>query len=270
MMRDKDSRGDREGQAVKSIGLRKGIRGTSLALALLGALVIGFWFITNDGSVMSMLIILAGISVLTLSAILFFFSPSGYLRDDIADAICLSNTLTLNKVLSSLMVESKGIYVPGGQTGTIKVFLPLSRLNDLELASIVPGSNVFNVSGPTKGISIAPPGYGLFQHAARTGAIFTEEGLENEIKDVLERGMELASSVNVKREGSQVRVSLRGIVNHGMCSSIRAEDPGICLQMGCPICSFVACMVAAGTGKKVMLEHVSVDKRTIHLTYGLV
>lgn len=270
MATDKDNTGDRTTQAMKPIGIRRHVIGTSLALALLGALVTGFWLITNDGSTTSMLLLLAGISLLALSVILFFFSPSRYLRDDVSDALGLSNTLALHKVLSSLMVQSKGVYISDGPHGPVKVFLPLSALDGGEVASIVPGSGVFNVAGPIKGISLVPPGYGLFRYAVRIGAVFTDEGIENEIKDVMERGMELASSVNVKREGDRVVVSLRSIVNQGMCRSIRSEDPGICLRTGCPICSFAACMVSAGTGKKVRLDHVSVNGGTIHLTYELI
>lgn len=236
--------------------------------ALFGIALLGLWLLTNDGSSMSMLLALAGIGIISLSIMLYFFSPSYYLRDTVCDAMAISDVMTINKILSSLLVDSGGIYTPGSD-GIIKVFLPVSRPGEKDIGLIRPGADVFDVKGPVKGISLSPPGQGLFLHAVSIGAVFTPEGLESEIKDIIENGLELAASASVKREEGQVLVSLRDLANHGMCRSIRAEDPNVCTRTGCPICSFVACMVASGTGKKVRLKSVNADMRTINLNYEL-
>ncbi len=241
----------------------------SVVFALFGIALLGLWLLTNDGSSMSMLLSLAGIGIISLSVMLYFFSPSGYVRDTVCDAMATSDALTINRVLSSLLVESAGIYVPGDD-GVIKVFIPVSRPGEKDIELIRPGVEVFDVKGPVKGISLTPPGYGLYRHAVGIGAAFTPEGLESEVKDVVENGLELAASAGVKRDGDRVTVSLRGLVNGGMCRSIRASDPNVCTRTGCPVCSFVACMIASGTGKKVRLMSVNSDDRTISLTYELI
>jgi hypothetical protein len=248
---------------------RNRITAIAAAFALLGIALLGLWLLTNDGSSMSMLLSMAGIGIISLSVMLYFFSPSNYLRDTVCDAMAISDIMTINKVLSSLLVESAGIYIPGSD-GVVKVFIPVSRPGENEIGLIRPGTDVFDVKGPVKGISLSPPGYGLFQHAVGIGAVFTPEGLESEVKDVIENGLELAASASVKREGGQVMVSLRDLVSHGMCRSIRAADPNVCMRTGCPICSFVACMIASGTGKKARLKSVNAGDRTINLTYELI
>lgn len=255
--------------AFRNIIPQNRITAIAVVFALFGIALLGLWLLTNDGSSMSMLLALASIGIISLSIMLYFFSPSHYLRDTVCDAMAISDIMTINKILSSLLVEPGGIYIPGSD-GIIKIFIPVSHPGEKDIDLIRPGADVFDVKGPVKGISLSPPGYGLFQHAVSIGAVFTPEGLESEIKDIIENGLELATSASVKREGGQIMVSLWDLVNHGMCRSIRAEDPNVCLRTGCPICSFVACMVASGTGKKVRLKSINADDRAIHLTYELI
>jgi len=112
--------------------------------------------------------------------------------------------------------------------GVARVFIPISRVDEKNAGSLSPGAEVFDVRGPAKGISLTPPGYGLFQLATRMGAAFTQEGLEGEIKDVMENGLELASTVDVRQDGDVITISMAGMANKGMCRSIRSEDPDVC------------------------------------------
>jgi len=101
------------------------------------------------------------------------------------------------------------------------------------------------------------------------GAAFTQEGLEGEIKDVMENGLELASTVDVRRDGDVITISMAGMANKGMCRSIRSEDPDVCARTGCPVCSFLACMAAAGTGKNVRIEKVEGSDSVLNITLRL-
>lgn len=243
---------------------------TSILLALFGFIVLGFWLLTNNGSTESMLLSIAGISIVALAIMLYAFSPSRFLRGDVSDAISVTSILSLNKVLSSLLIEPRGIYIPSTQGGAVKVFIPLKAVDEKVLAQVSPGSGVFNVNGPVKGIALQPPGLGLFLYAQRMGAVFTTEGLDSGIRDVLENGMELASSVSVKPGADRFLVSMRDVANRGLCEAIRREDPMICTRMGCPVCSCVACMIAEGTGRRVRIGNVSVNGKNIEVTYELI
>jgi hypothetical protein len=247
------------------------VKYAAASLAILGLASLVAWMLVNDGSATSLLLLLSGIGVLTLAILLYFFSPSRYLRADVSGAMAISATLSLNKMLSSLLVISKGMHLPSGQAGAPKLFLPLSgALSAEQLSSLRPGEAVFDVSGNVKGIALLPPGRGLFAYAQSIGASFTEEGLENEVKDVMENGLELASKVSLRREGGRILVTMQGLAGEAMCAAIRKEDAGICARTCCPICSFVACMVAEGTNKKVRMESVKVDGETINVAYELI
>jgi hypothetical protein len=253
---------------LKSFMRSGGISSVAMAFALFGLILLIMWWATNDGSAMSMLMALSAIGIILLAIMLFFFSPYTYIRDDVCDSMMVSNLLSLNSMLSSLLVSQPGIYAPVGNDGAIKVFIPASSLGDEGVSRIRPGVEVFEARGDIKGISLTPPGYGLYKNAVDMGAVFTQEGLESEIKDVLENGMELAS-VSVSSDGDRVAVSIRNMANAGLCSSIRNIDPAICTRMGCPICSSIACMLVSGTGRKVRIEKVEDTGKALIVTYRL-
>lgn len=250
---------------------RWGVRPAAISLAIFGVLILIAWYLTNDGSTMSTLLMLTGLSVIVLSFLLYFLTSDVYLRSEVADSMSISNSLNMGKILSSLLVESKGIYVPPGQAGLLRVFIPVSAdVTERDLSAIRAGSETFNTSATgVKGISLIPPGYGLFKYSQSIGAVFTAEGLENEIKDVLENGLEFASSVSVKREGAHVTVSMHRLASKGMCTSVRRENPGICTQIGCPVCSFVGCMVVSGTGRKARILSSVAEDHIVNVTFEL-
>src|SRR5512135_2339192 len=78
---------------------RWAIRPAAIALLVLGLAILAIWLMTDSGSSMSMLILLAGITVIALAVLLYFLSPSRFLRSEVADAIALSNARNLDRTL---------------------------------------------------------------------------------------------------------------------------------------------------------------------------
>ncbi|HEY3274471.1 MAG TPA: hypothetical protein VGJ92_11940 [Methanocella sp.] len=263
---------------------RWAIRPAALALVVLGfAIVVLIVLLTGgdsidvkvnglmtSGSSVSMLTVLAGITIMALGVLLYFLSPAKYLRTEVADALAQSGTTNIKKVLDSLLIVSQGVYLPAAQAGATRVFIPVA--GDAGPAGVPKATGgVFVPPGTgAGGLMLEPPGYGLLTYSREIGASFTDEGLENEIKDALENSLELAGGVTVRREQGTFVVSMNSLANAGMCEAIRNDNPGTCTQIGCPVCSFVACMIAEGTGRLVRIESVKVKGRALNVTFRLV
>jgi hypothetical protein len=243
---------------------RRAIRPAAPGLFALGIALLVFWLATRDGSTQSSLLLLAGLTILAIAILLYYLSPSRFLRGEVADAIAITGVLDLGRILSSLLIEGRGIYVPASEAGRTKVFVPVAGA-----PAEVPLSGGIFISGAGKGILLDPPGYGLLSCSRLICPTLTEEGLENEIADILENGLELARKVTVKREGDSVTVSMVDLANAGLCSTVRKENPRLCTQMGCPICSFAACMVADGLRRRVRIEEAEVRGKVVKATFRL-
>lgn len=252
---------------------RAGFKQTAVILALFGAAILIIWYFTNNGSQMSMLLMLMGTVIIASSIVLYFLSPYRYLRSEVCDSMVTSSILMITNMLSSFDIRSNAVYVPDKSSSVVKAFIPLSGGIDQDIANIVftGDGKVLNLSSSEmKGISVIPPGHELFQNALGIGATFSPESLGNDISDVMENGLELAASTTVHRENNKLKVTMRDIANSGMCKAIRKESPKLCDHLGCPLCSFVSCMVASGTGMSTRIEKINVLGNTIELTYELI
>ncbi len=236
----------------------------AIGLFALGVIITIFWYATNDRSNVSMLLLLAGLTAVAAAILLYFLSPSRFLRDDVADALALASFMDVGRVLAALMIEGRGVYVPASEAGTARVFVPVG-----EMVDDVPLSGSVFVSKGSKGMLLDPPGSGLLACTKQISPGFTEEGLGDEIADLLEGGLELARKVTVLREGDRVTVSMSDLANAGLCEAVRRESPKLCTQIGCPICSFAACMIADGTRRRVRIEGVDVVGKTVNATFRL-
>ena len=249
---------------------RWAIRPTVTWLSLLGAGILVFWYMTNNGSSMSLVVFLTGVTLVSSSVMLYFLSPASYLRAEVSDGEVLANTMNVGKILSSMLIEAKGVHLPASQAGEMKVFIPASHGQRLSFETIKASGGIFVLPADgARGILLDPPGYGLLRHARQLGISFSDIELEREIKDVLEKGMELANVAAVTRVNDEVHVSLRNLANNGLCTSIRKERPGLCTQIGCPVCSFIACAIVEGTGRPVRIKSISVEGKYLQAVFEL-
>lgn len=241
---------------------------TATGLALIGLALLIFWYLTSNSSLMSIVIFLAGVTLLSSAVLLYFMTPARYLRSEVSDGVALGNTLNVQRLLSGMLIEGQGIHLPVSRAGGPKVFIPVSDGGRLPLEAFKAGS-IFIVpaDGAARGLLLEPPGCGLVRQACQIGAGFSDSGLEGELKDVLEKGLELARTVEVKRAGGEVRVSLAGMASAGMCEFIRREHPGLCTRIGCPICSFIACAIVDGTGRPARIKSIAAEDQALTVTF---
>jgi hypothetical protein len=243
---------------------RWAIRPAALGLFAFGLVILVFWMLTRNDATQSSLLLLAGLTAIAIAILLYFLSPSRFLRGEVSDAVALTGVMNQGKILSSLLIEGRGIYVPASEAGATKVFVPVS-----DTITDVPSSGGIFAAGAGKGVLLDPPGYGLLSCSRLIIPALTEEDLEHEFADLMVNGLELVRKADLKRAGELVIVTMTDLANAGMCSAIRRENPRLCTQTGCPICSFAACMVADGTRRRVRIEGVDVNGKVVKATFRL-
>ena len=125
---------------------------------------------------------------------------------------------------------------------------------------------------------LKPLGYHLFAHTSRDlkvdwrDAEAETEGvrepqqdreqqdtLADTLHDVLVRGLELADKVVVSLSDSELSVRLQHTPYIGMCHSIEEETPQDCEQIGCTLCSMIACVYTEYVDKEVVIEVAKCD-----------
>ncbi|MDI6896917.1 hypothetical protein [Methanocella conradii] len=242
------------------------VKWASAILALFGLALIGASLAMSPAATLSAVLSIAGVSVFLSSLLFYFVTPHRLVSGDVCDAEAISGVELANDLLAPLAGDSKGIYMSRGKS--TKIFIPARKSELIKEYGKNAGIAGMNISG-IEGILITPPGQGLLEYAKSLGATFSAEGLESEIVDALVNGMELASRVDVRRGPDNVYVRLYGLADSPMCKRIRQTRPTLCYQAACPICSFVACMVAEGTGKPVMVSAIKADRKAVDITYTL-
>jgi len=74
------------------------------------------------------------------------------------------------------------------------------------------------------------------------------------LQDVLVRGLELSDKVIVSHSDGELSVRLHNTPYIGTCHSIGEEAPQVCEQIGCPLCSMIACIYTEYADTASVLE----------------
>lgn len=245
----------------------KSVKWASFLLALFGLVIIAAALLIKSGQTSTILLEYSGVTIFFIAILLYFITPSKLVRSEIFDASSISNTEMVNSLLTPILGEKRGLYVPSSLVGITQVFL---QAKNTEICKAFNGSDLLNVSNSGRnGVFITPPGYGLYTLARNLGASFTDEGLADEIEDIIVNGMELAPHVDIKRSDDKVLVRVHGLAESPICKTMRQRGVKACVQAGCPVCSFIACMIVEGTGKCAMIHDTKVTGNAMDLTYTL-
>jgi hypothetical protein len=240
-----------------------------VVLATFGILLIWASFTESASGTLAVSLALAGVSIVLVSILYFFITPSRLVNSEVCDAMSLSNAELMNTLLEPLVGNAKGVYIPSSIVGTTQVLI-LTKDSEFSKAFLDKAASITGMSADNKScIFITPPGYGLYSYAKSLGASFTREGLEDQIKDVLVNGLELVPSVEVSSSEDSVQVRVSGLSDSPQCKAMMQKGKRACEQVGCPICSFIACMVVEGTGMRAMISDVRLDTKAIVLDFKL-
>ncbi|MGA7075032.1 MAG: hypothetical protein WBZ42_00570 [Halobacteriota archaeon] len=237
-------------------------------------------------STMANVLLMVGVGSLFLGGIIVSLNSERFISQNVAKHLNLSSLLVLDVFLRDLRLTYKGLYIPPSKTsGVIKIFIPLEKAYVLPDEALLREDRAFLVGLPSlaqEGVLLEPLGYHLFKYAEKELKAKWEEvratsntkdaasekrssitPVESILRDTLVDGLELADSVTVSHNDDVLHVRLHDTPYIATCNSIMQEAPHVCRQIGCPLCSLVACIYTDYMDREVTIESVDSVKGDI-------
>ena len=259
---------------------------TGVVLLAIGAVITLVAYPSYTVSPSASTLMMVGIGALFVGAVTVFLNTERFISQEVAEDLNLSSVIVVDDLLRDLRVKNRGVYLPSSMTGTnAKVFLPLRREYELPSKVHLTEDRAFliDLANPAQeGVLLKPLGYHLFEHTVRDLKVEwkpTEpEGgqgpqrddgehagheLAEKLQDVLVKGLEIADRVTVSDSDGELSVRLHNTPYIGMCKSLRDEAPQVCEQIGCPLCSLIACAYTEHTDTATVIEAAHCEERDI-------
>jgi hypothetical protein len=263
-------------------------RRTGVALLAIGAVITLVGYLLYNLSSIANVLLMVGIGALFVGAVTMFLNPGRFMSQKVAEDLNLSSIIVVDDLLRDLRVKNRGVYLPSSMTGTnVKLFIPLRREYEVPSKVHLAEDRAFliDLANPAQeGVLLKPLGYHLFAHTRRDlkvdwrDARTETEGLQgsekdreqqdghtlaDKLQDVLVKGLELADKAVVSQSDGELSVRLQGTPYIGTCRSVEEEAPQVCEQIGCPLCSMIACIYTEYVDKEVVIETVKRDDDAI-------
>jgi len=248
---------------------------TGVVLLAIGAVITLVAYPSYNGSPSASVLMMVGIGALFVGAVTVFLNTERFISQKVAEDLNLSSVIVVDDLLRDLRVKNRGVYLPSSMTGTnVKVFIPLRREYEVPAKVHLAEDRAFliDLANPAQeGVLLKPLGYHLFAHTTRDlkvdwrdASIETEgaeepqqeqqDTLAEKLQDVLVKGLELADKVDVSQNDGELSVRLHNTPYTGTCQSIGEEAPQVCEQIGCPLCSMIACIYTEYADTASVLE----------------
>jgi hypothetical protein len=212
-----------------------------------------------------------GLGLTFWGALLLFIRPRHYIRSDLMDSTALSSLKTIDRVITGLGYNEKGIYIPVSNPEKTIVFVPSQPLKQIPKAEQV--ENQTFVKNP-EGITIVPPGMALANlFEKELGVKFREWSLEKmteRLPKLLIEDLEMVQDCTIKTEGDRVSFRFVESVFSEFCGQLKGSTK-VCGSLGCPMCSAMACVLAQVTHRPVKFDEdkYSIDRGTVESSYLL-
>lgn len=213
-----------------------------------------------------------GLGLAFWGALLMFIRPRHYVRSDLMDSTALSSLTSIDRVITSLGYNQKGIYLPADNPDKTVVFIPAQPLKKMPKIEQIE-KQVF-VKDP-EGITLVPPGLSLANFFERQlGVKFTDWSLKEmseRLPKLLIEDLEMVQDCTINIDGDNVSFRFVESVYAEFCSKLR-DSTKVCASLGCPMCSAMACVLAQVSHRPVEFDKdkYTTDGGTVESSYHII
>ncbi len=264
-------------------------RTTGIFLLVFGFVVAFIAYPSYNYSTISNVLMMVGVGAIFLGAITAFLNAETFISYKVSERLNLSTIVVLDDLLRDLRLKNRAVYIPASKAAAgIKMFVPLKHKYKLPATTQLEGDATFLIGlqdTAQEGVLMQPLGYNLFRYTKEDLKVAWGAGerksekqhdepnpsnqpdsLSEKLKDVLTKGLEIADTVAVSERDGTLQVSMQNTRYFSACYSIMEQAPQVCKQLGCPLCSLVACIYTEHADTEVMIESVERRNRNIDVT----
>jgi len=272
------SAGKTRGQAVKEFfrkrsrkKFRKTVEKSGLILLLLGITAIFLSLISASTPVAFI-----GLTLTFWSLLFLFILPGKYVKSEVLDSMAFSALSAVNKLVSESNYHGKAVYLPPYPKS---VYVPKHLREFKEGLVLVPPKKAGVESSieqafmrRPKGLRLVPPGLGLANllekesgvDLSKTNPGFLTETLPN----LLMCDLELARDVKIDLGKNLVHVEMSALTCEDLCRQA-SQLTNICSNIGCPLCSSIACVLTKVTNKPLVIEKCKLANTVLEAWYRI-
>lgn len=232
-----------------------------------------------------------GLGLLFWGAILLYIRDQEYTRKVLLDASVLPSLTTINQLVQKLNYKGNAVYLPPKyfeDPETTKIYIPKQENTSLPKPEQTKKYEKRLLVGNPKdilGILLTPPGAELtrlFEKTLKTSFTRVDlEHLQRDLPKLFVEDLEIAedleiqiigdSASSIKTKKGTIHVKITNSIYKDIHKETR-ELPHICDQIGCPICSAIACAIAKSSDKLVTIEKTECteDGKIIEAYYRII
>jgi len=234
-------------------------RGRPSKLLAIVMLVIGSITLVSSAIYSAAILAFVGLGLAFWGGLLLQIRPARFVNAELVESTAQSSIIAIDRLLDGLGPIGSGIYLPGEGLQATVVFLPL----DGKVGKSGPNnSEAQDVRADQKGVSLVPPGLSLATMLdQQIGQIpkWAVANLAQRLTRVLVENLEVTKDFEMSVESGRVKVTLQDSIYSGLYEELRKQTR-IAPNVGCPLCSAIACLLAKTTGRPVAFEGETVSE----------
>lgn len=216
-----------------------------------------------------------GLGMIFWGIILTYIQNEEYVKEPIFQSVGNSSFSTLNHILQQMGYSNKAIYLPPRyfkDPETSKAYLPKQQDEKRPTPEQIQAQEMHLFTENPKGMLTTPPGLEftkLFEKRLETN--FTKEDLsyvERSLPKLFTEDLEIAQNVEIRSEDAKITVRIENSPFASLCNEAKAFTDAY-NALGSPLASALACVLAKATGKSIIIQKETTDRKNIEIEYQL-
>lgn len=214
-----------------------------------------------------------GLGLTFWGALLLFIRPTKYIRGELLDSTVISSLSAVDKVISEIKYQGKGIYLPPRHLkGLSEVMVYIPAKDKVEIPPVEEMAEKVFLKNPD-GLCLPSAGAGLMSlYEKELGVNFSKvdlDYLQINLPKLFIEDLEMLEDFEISLDEDTVQVKMKGSIYQDLCNQV-SELKHVCQSYGCPLCASIACALTKSTGKPLQIEKVTHSKNVIEAQYRFV